>query len=281
MRTANEGLFRDDRTANVNHEGHKGHEGDWQYERSGLHRGAYNMEHDLLLAQALLEGSGRPTLRVYGWNPPAISLGWNQPMEEIDAERASQSGIDVVRRPTGGRAILHSDEMTYSVVMKSGGKNILSVYDEISRALVCGLSKLGLPVSIEKSQPHFPSIYRDSFGAACFASSARYEIKIEGKKLVGSAQRRYVSPEGEEVVLQHGSILLGRDHMRIVEFLRLSPTENEALRNELNASTTDCSSELGAPISFDQVADVVKEGFEQSWGIAFQEFTELPLITAR
>lgn len=254
---------------------------DWHFERSGEHPGAFNMERDLWLATALLEGRGSPTLRVYGWNPPAISFGWNQSMDEIDAERASQSGIDVVRRPTGGRAILHSDEVTYSVVMRSGGKNILPVYDEISRALVCGLSKLGLPVSIEKSQPHFPSVYRGSFGAACFASSARYEIKINGKKLVGSAQRRFTSADGEEVVLQHGSVLLGRDHRRIVEFLKLSPKEKQALADELRDTTTDCASELGMPVSFESVADALREGFEESCGIAFEETIEPPITMVR
>jgi lipoate-protein ligase A len=118
---------------------------------------------------------------VYAWQPFAISLGWNQSMDEIDLAKTSASGIDVVRRPTGGRAILHSEELTYSVVMRVKEKNVLSVYDDISRALVTGLLALGAPVAIEKSQPHFPSLYRTTSAVACFSSTGRYEIKYQKK----------------------------------------------------------------------------------------------------
>ena len=136
------------------------------------------------------------------------------------------AGIDVVRRPTGGRAILHANELTYSVVMQVRGKNVLNVYEDISRALIVGLQELGASVAIEKSQPHFPSLYRSSSSVACFSSAGRYEIKYNGKKLVGSAQRRYAVVNGEEVVLQHGSILLGSEHKQIVDYLNF-PSEEQ------------------------------------------------------
>ena len=89
------------------------------------------MDYDEALARELGEGSGSPTIRLYGWHPPAISLGWNQSENEIDREKASSAGIDVVRRPTGGRAILHCDELTYSVTMRVRGKNMVALQERL------------------------------------------------------------------------------------------------------------------------------------------------------
>lgn len=226
------------------------------------------MRHDEELAQALLGFEGTPTVRVYGWKPPAISIGWNQSFDEIDLEKASAAGIDVVRRPTGGRAILHSHELTYCVVLTSKGRTVSSVYADISRALVSGLRLIGVEASLEKSQPHFPALYKLTSSVACFTSSARTEIKVNGRKLVGSAQRRFRRSDGEEVVLQHGSILLGPDHKRIVEFFKLNnESDRAALVRELDEKTTDVASVLGAKILFEDMAEAVRLGFEQAWGI--------------
>ncbi len=241
----------------------------WRFENTGIRSGVFNMEYDMALARALVNGVGNSTIRVYGWQPFAISLGWNQSMDEIDLSKTLASGIDVIRRPTGGRAILHSEELTYSVVMRVKGKNILSVYDAISRALVSGLLELGVSAAIEKSQPHFPSLYRTTSAAACFSSTGRYEIKCYGKKLVGSAQRRYATNDGEEVVLQHGSILLGPDHKRMVEFLSaLSEGERDALHRELNEKTTDLTTVLNRVITFEEIAEAILHGFQKAWSIA-------------
>ena len=228
------------------------------------------MEYDERLAQSLLSSEGPCIVRLYGWKPPAISLGWHQDAGEIDAEKCRRAGIDVVRRPTGGRAILHSDEVTYSVVMIASQKSVLSVYQQISEALVYGLRSLGADVALEKSQPHFPSLYRSSSSVACFASAARYEIHIAGRKLVGSAQRRFARSNGEEVVLQHGSILLGPDHLRMVDFLKsLRDDQRERLKSELKAKTIDLTSALGKRVEYSDVVPVLKKGFEETWNIKF------------
>jgi lipoate-protein ligase A len=233
------------------------------------------MEYDEKLAQALVSSEGPCSVRFYGWKPPAISLGWHQDAQEIDTAKCSDAGIDVVRRPTGGRAILHSDEVTYSVVMVASRKSVLSVYQQISEALVVGLRSLGADVALEKSQPHFPSLYRSSSSVACFASAARYEIHVAGRKLVGSAQRRFARPNGEEVVLQHGSILLGPDHLRMVDFLKsLSGDQRERLKTELRTKTVDLSTTLGRRVEYDEVVPALKRGFEEAWHITFE--TEAP-----
>lgn len=243
----------------------------WRFLHTGYSSGLFNMEFDQGLARELLEGTDIGTVRVYGWNPSAISVGVHQSMDEIDTAKAYSSGIDVVRRPTGGRAILHSEEVTYSVVMIARGRNTLQIYHEISLALVEGIRALGVNAVLEKSQPHFPTLYRDGSSIACFSSSGRYEIKVEGKKLVGSAQRRMTGEGGSQVVLQHGSILLGSDHLRIAHFLKQSDrVKAEGIRSELEEKTTTLKSALGFDVGFDEVAEALRGGFEKAWGISFR-----------
>jgi lipoate-protein ligase A len=252
----------------------------WKFVDTGNHPGTFNMEFDESLVHSLAEGNGIPTVRVYGWKPTAISLGWNQSMDEIDISKATHDGIDIVRRPTGGRAILHSEELTYCVAMFSPAKRILAVYNEISQALVQGLKMLGVDVTLEKSQPHFPSLYRSMSSAACFSSSARYEIQIGGRKLVGSAQRRYVGRNGEEIVLQHGSLLLGPDHRRLIEYLNLEKElDRERLKEEIDKKTIDLSEALGRVVTFGECAEFLRSGFEEAWGIKFDSVNQEHAMT--
>ena len=175
----------------------------WNFSATGENTGEFNMQFDETLVRRLLDGSGVPTVRVYRWKPWAISIGHHQNISDIDAPLCRKEGIDVVRRPTGGRAILHAEELTYSVVMPADRKGIHQVYNEISNALVEGLKGFGVDVSLQRSQPDFARMYKSPSSIPCFSSSARYEIEWNGRKLVGSAQRRY-SGESGDVVLQHG-----------------------------------------------------------------------------
>ena len=130
------------------------------------------------------------------------------------------------------------------------------------------LHQLGVAVAIEKSQPNYSSLYRSTVGAACFSSTGRYEIKYLGKKLIGSAQRRYNSPDGEDVVLQHGSILLGPEHKRIVDFLNVpSEADRTMLRTELDQKTIDLSTILKRIVNPGEVADSLLRGFQKAWSI--------------
>jgi lipoyl(octanoyl) transferase len=247
----------------------------WQFLNSGFHSGHYNMRLDEFLAERLLSRRGPPTLRVYGWKPYAISLGYNQRNNDFDVVRCAADGIDLVRRPTGGRAILHAEELTYSVTMFSQGKTINDAYCEISRALLSGLQLLGADAEVTQAQPNLPQFYRSRTSIPCFASSTRYEIQYRGKKLVGSAQRRFVASGGDEVVLQHGSILLGPDHKRLSEFVKAESEEiRAALRETLETKTTELDSVLGRKIPFDEAASALKRGFEKAWNIAFTEITD-------
>jgi lipoyl(octanoyl) transferase len=239
----------------------------WQVVDTGAGTGAFNMRLDEELARALQAGGGKPTLRLFRWDPWAISLGYNQSAEDIDGEACRRDGIDIVRRPTGGRAILHSEELTYSVVMHAGRRSILDVYNEISRALVRGLELFGVRVSLQKSQPDFREAYAHASSIPCFTSSARYEIEWEGKKLVGSAQRRF--GDGEyDVVLQHGSILCGPAHQRLTEYLALRDRALlERLRREMAGKTVDLSAILGQPVDPVALAPSILQGFCEILGI--------------
>ncbi len=244
----------------------------WRFINTEFRRGKFNMEFDEFLASRLIEGTGVPSVRVYGWNPPAISLGYNQNIDDIDMKKCENEGIDVVRRPTGGRAILHWNELTYSVVMNVENDSVAAVYEKISRALVAGINLLGIKVELEKSQPNFQNLYREPGSVPCFSSSARSEIQFNGKKLVGSAQRRYAQTNGKEVVLQHGSILLGPEHKWLIDFLAEKDLQVlSKMKETLNAHTTDLKTILNREVSFDEAAALIKAGFETEWAIKFAE----------
>jgi lipoate-protein ligase A len=153
---------------------------------------------------------GQPTLRFYTWSPPALTLGYGQPIAaEIDLAQCRALGIDVVRRPTGGRAVLHDHEVTYSVVLSADdprvSSGVLAAYLTISQALIRGLSYLGIAAELLplRRGPLPPS---DQLSPVCFATPSSYEVAVQGRKIIGSAQRR-----AHGVIMQHGSIPLSWD----------------------------------------------------------------------
>jgi len=176
--------------------------------------GAWNMAVDEAIATLSARGDSPPTLRFYRWRPPAVSLGRHQPVEDIDSARLQERGWDIVRRPTGGRAILHIDELTYSIAGAATEPRlqgpVLDVYNLISRGLLLGLRRLG--VSAGKA----PADKRagQDVSAACFEVPSAYEISVGNQKLIGSAQRRAGS-----YVLQHGSLPLHGDITRLVDVM--------------------------------------------------------------
>ena len=243
----------------------------WRFIDTRENTGEQNMRFDEMLAQSLVEGRGRPTVRIFRWKPWAISLGYNQDARDLDVERCSREGIDVVRRPTGGRAILHAEELTYSVVMFSGRKSVLQVYNDISRALVRGLALFGVDVALQKSQPDFREQYRQASSVPCFTSSARYEIEWRGRKLVGSAQRRF-SDGVRDVVLQHGSILCGPAHRRLADYLAIeNPAVVERIRRDMEAKTVDLAELTGRRVDPGELGFALRRGFELEWELTFED----------
>ncbi len=184
---------------------------------------------DEAISQAVAEGLAPPTLRFYAWEPPCVSLGRNQKIAEVDAGRCAELGYDVVRRPTGGRAILHTDELTYSIIAAPDhplmAGYVLDSYLRISRGLVAGLRRLG----IEAEEAPGANRAGPDVSAACFEVPSAYEIVAGGRKLLGSAQHRRARS-----VLQHGSLPLVGDVARVTGCLAFADeAEREALRRSL------------------------------------------------
>lgn len=246
----------------------------WRFVNTGYRRGKFNMQYDEYLAQRLSEGKGTPTVRVFGWKPYAISIGFHQREGEIDLRRSEEDGIDVVRRPTGGRAILHAHELTYSVVMFSEGRSVMETYEYISRALIAALRYLGVKAELSRGNVHFSDFYKEDIAVSCFTSSSRYEVQYEGKKIIGSARRRYISPHSDSggVLLQHGSLLLGPQHRRLADYISLSSLRTqEVIRHMLDHTTTEVETILQRKVSFDEATVAIRRGFEEAWGINFVE----------
>lgn len=242
---------------------------------SGAHDGAWNMDFDVARAEAVDAGTAAPMLRFYAWQPWCISLGRHQKESEIDTDRSASDGIGLVRRPTGGRAILHAEELTYSVVMPSDGRGIMEVYRDIAAALTTGLQLLVPGIDIAKSQPDFQKLYREAGSIPCFSSSARYEIEFEGRKLVGSAQRRIGS-----AVLQHGSMLIGEAHLRLADYLAVSEDIREQLRQDMLRHTITLNEVLQRPLSVVELRDAIIQGFRDNWGAHGISFRDIEYISS-
>jgi lipoyl(octanoyl) transferase len=179
--------------------------------------GGWNMAVDEALLNGVAAGSAPPTLRFYRWAPPCLSLGYFQPCEVVDVEGCLSLGVDVVRRPTGGRAILHDRELTYSVALPlrllGDDGAVLPSYHRLSLALERGLNRLGAPVVLAPESAARPG---SDHGPVCFDRPSAHEILLDGRKLVGSAQVRRAT-----AVLQHGSILIEPRIDRLLTCLRL------------------------------------------------------------
>ncbi len=206
-------------------------------------------------------------LRVYRWEPYCISLGLNQSTEVIDAIKAEHDNIDIVTRPTGGRAILHAEELTYSVVMPVvPNSSPQKIYKEINSALALGLNIYDESLScveLENSQPNFREYYKEKRSDVCFAVSAKSELKFNGQKLVGSAQHRFGN-----IILQHGSILCGNYHKKIIDYLKTSIEDRRLILYYLN-HTADLHSITRKKVDYEHLISSIREGFESYYRTTF------------
>ncbi len=228
--------------------------------------GAWNMALDEAVMQAVALGDAPPTLRFYQWAPPCLSLGRRQPLTGVDFERCARDGVDVVRRATGGLAILHTDELTYSIATtpddpRAAGA-ILDAYRSLSEGLVAGLRLLEVHAEMAPVSPGGAT----SGSAACFEVPSAYEIVSGERKLMGSAQ---VRPQGR--VMQHGSLPLHGDIARIVDYLRFETAdEREALRTNLRQRATTLDAALGRAVGFAETAEALARGFETALNIRLE-----------
>jgi lipoate-protein ligase A len=220
--------------------------------------GATNMAIDEALLHALADGMGRPTLRFYQWVPPCLSLGYNEPSADVDEAACARLGYTWVRRPTGGRAILHTDELTYSVTAAESeprvAGSIVNSYRQLSAGLLAGLRALGADVF----QAQTEKVVNPDQGAACFDTPSNYEITVDGRKLIGSAQVRR-----RGVVLQHGALPLTGDLTRIFNCLQLDGggADRRSAQAALLAHACTLEEALGRSAPFEEVAQALARGF--------------------
>jgi lipoate-protein ligase A len=223
---------------------------------------------DESILEHIYRGESIPTLRLYAWNPPCLSLGYAQPFSDVDMTRppVAQRGWEIVRRATGGRAILHTDELTYSVTAPADeplvAGTILESYNRLARALFAAVQDLSL--SVEMKEHGKPT--SQNLNPVCFEVPSTYEITVGGKKLIGSAQARK-----KEGVLQHGSLPLAGDLARICDALIF---KNEAARavaaQRLLDRATTVESALGRVVDWETAAQAFVRAFEAQLGIKFE-----------
>ncbi len=231
---------------------------EWQCIVDAPLRAAENMERDLAIAEAVAARRMPPTLRLYAWWPPAVSIGRNQDVAEAcDPVACVAAGWDVVRRPTGGRAVLHAaDEVTYSVALplEQAPPGVLAAYAWLARALVAAYRRLGLPAELA------PGRHLAARSGACFDAPAAHEVVVGGRKLAGSAQVRRAG-----YLLQHGSLPVTFDPQLHASLLGLAPDaagmlarQGAGLRNFIDPAPSRA-----------EIVAAVAAGFEEALGVAF------------
>jgi lipoyl(octanoyl) transferase len=247
--------------------------------------GAANMARDEALLAAHAEGAAAPTLRLYRWHPACLSLGRFQRADAIDQAACARAGVAIVRRPSGGRALLHDRELTYAIVARAdhplfGDRSILATYRQISLALLAGLRRLGVAAELTPVQrgrqgdretgrqgdnqqsalplSMSPDLRVSKSSAACFDTSAAYELTVAGRKLAGSAQTRRAG-----CILQHGAIPLAAHAAQLGALLRQPP-------EDLHTKMIALDQAAGRPIAFEQLAEALIAGFGDAWGVAFE-----------
>ncbi len=240
----------------------------WRLISDGAHSGAVNMATDEALLLSHADGESPPILRLYRWEPPSLTIGYFQSYRrEVDEEGCRARGFDWVRRPTGGRAVLHQHELTYAVIigehLLSG--SVLQTYRALSEALVEGVRRLGLEAELAPGRPPTRRD-REASSAACFDSATPHEVTVEGRKVIGSAQVRQ-----RGVLLQHGSVPLWLDRDAAVDTLNLG---SDAVRRRVRATLEKKAAGLDeltrAQLDYDRVADALQRGFASTFSLQLQ-----------
>jgi lipoate-protein ligase A len=244
----------------------------WRFIDSKENDPATNMAIDEAMLLLHSQGKIPPTIRFYGWNPPTLSIGYFQRVEnEVDLEAIKEYGLGLVRRPTGGRAVLHQHELTYSVVLSESHPSVPSsvteAYRVMSVGLLYGFRELGLEATFSLPDSIPSSDLKETRSSVCFDSPSRYELVVEGKKVAGSAQTRQ-----KGVILQHGSILLDIDEELLFKVCRF-PSERvkERLRSKFSEKAVTINQLCSTPVTIEKVKAAFKKGFEQGFGIQLLE----------
>ena len=253
---------------------------EWRLIKDSYHTGFMNMAIDEAIMIAHREGLVPPTIRFYQWSPAAVSLGYFQDLEkEIDVDVCKNLGIDIVRRPTGGKAVLHDKELTYSFIIRENhplvNDSILETYKKISGGIIRGLSYLGIKAELvplreklkstlsgNKAKSKIPHL---DIKSICFSVPSQYEVRVEDKKIVGSAQVRK-----REIVLQHGSLLIELEKDKLFSVFNF-PSVQIRERLKIRFKATSLEEILRKKINFSELSEILPRGFEEEFGVKLTE----------
>jgi len=241
----------------------------WRVINSGIGRAADNMAVDEAILKAHAAGQVPPTIRFYGWQPAAVSVGYFQKASaEVDISECRQRGIDVVRRLTGGRAVLHDAELTYSLVVNETHPlvphTITASYRFFSQGLLDGLKVLGIEAQMSMPKAAYSQTKcRHHASAACFDAPSHYEVTFDGRKIIGSAQVRK-----EGVILQHGSILLRFEPQQVAALLNLPTPEAKAtVAKMLTKRAISLAEATNREISWGEACQAIQTAFGPALGV--------------
>jgi lipoate-protein ligase A len=240
----------------------------WRLIDSGYGDAYSNMALDEALLLAGSKTGSPPVLRFYGFRPAAVSIGYAQDLTDgVKVSVCRQRGVPIVRRPTGGRAVFHDKELTYSLIAPKDyfpRPGILGSYRAIAGGLIQGLRNLGIKADL--ANPRTKQVRGRNRSAACFLASSWYEIVVGGKKLIGSAQRRVGSH-----LLQQGSILLAVDYETIADLFPDGGRPRSELVHQARARITSLEELLGRPVNIEEIKQGIKQGMMQALNIEFVE----------
>jgi lipoyl(octanoyl) transferase len=230
-----------------------------------------NMAVDEAIFKETVKNKRLPTIRFYGWRPAAVSIGYFQDLEkEVNIDQCRTAGVDIVRRLSGGKAVFHCHEVTYSVIAcseeKSFPSDILGTYKIISNCIARGLAHLGIKAVLAETGRNW---HNTDFKSCCFSLPSKNELLVAGRKICGSAQMR-----ASGGFLQHGSILMDFDPVKTAAFLL--PMRTPAQLQKLKKSVAAINEEIAAPIDENEVCSSLKKGFIAALGINILEGTLTP-----
>lgn len=241
----------------------------WRFIDSGDCSPAFNMALDEALLDWHSEGKIPPTIRFYGWNPPTLSIGYFQRVEkEIEMDAVRRHGLGFVRRPTGGRGVLHEHELTYSVIVSEDHpempKTVTEAYRVISEGILKGFQYLGLEAyfAVPRTEEEKESL-KNPRSAVCFDAPSWYELVVEGRKVAGSAQTRQ-----KGVILQHGSILLDLDEDKLFSLFKY-PNERvkERMQKAFKNKAVAINEISSRKITLSEAKDAFWKGFSEGLNI--------------
>jgi lipoyl(octanoyl) transferase len=246
----------------------------WRFIDSGYRSPSFNMALDEALLEWNSKGEIPPVIRFYGWNPPTLSIGYFQKVEkEINLEAVKNQGLGFVRRPTGGRGVLHEHELTYSVIVPESHprmpKTVTEAYRIISEGILKGFHQLGLEAyfAVPKTSEE-RDLLKSPHSAVCFDAPSWYELVVEGRKVAGSAQTRQ-----KGVILQHGSILLDIDEDKLFSLFKYSNDRvMERMKKSFKNKAVAINDLTSKRVSIEQAKEAFKKGFEEGLNINLEPY---------